>query len=97
MPKYTVIAKVSSIPEKVHLVKAELEKLVPLTRAEAGCIKYDLHQDTESPEHFWLYEIWGSKNHTQAHAKASHSQAFVETTNGAVANFELHEISLIVE
>jgi len=39
----------SSDPARIDLVRAELEKLVPITRAEEGCVRYDLHQDDEDP------------------------------------------------
>ncbi len=32
----------------MDLVKNELLKLIELTRAEEGCINYDLHQDNEN-------------------------------------------------
>jgi hypothetical protein len=38
--------------DQIDLVKAELEKLIPITRAEEGCIQYDLHQDNDNPAHF---------------------------------------------
>jgi quinol monooxygenase YgiN len=31
---------------------AELLKLIDITRAEEGCINYDLHQDKENPGSF---------------------------------------------
>ena len=37
MAKLTIVANIHARPEKVDLVKAELQKLVPITRAEKGC------------------------------------------------------------
>ena len=36
-------------------------KLIDITRAEEGCINYDLHQDNENPAHFLFYENWKSR------------------------------------
>jgi quinol monooxygenase YgiN len=36
MPKLTVVADIHSTPDQVDLVRAELEKLIPITRAEEG-------------------------------------------------------------
>jgi quinol monooxygenase YgiN len=43
------------------------EKLIPITRAEEGCIQYDLHQDNEEPAHFLFYENWASRELWQIH------------------------------
>ena len=58
MAKLTIVANIKANSAKVELVKAELLKLVPITRSEAGCINYDLHQDNENPAHFVFYENW---------------------------------------
>jgi len=61
MTKLTIVANIKANPEKIDLVKAELLKLIDMTRAEAGCINYDLHQDNENPAHFLFYENWQSR------------------------------------
>ena len=45
--KLTIVAKILVKPEKLELVKGELIKLIDLTKAEEGCINYDLHQDNQ--------------------------------------------------
>ena len=52
MPDLTIVANITAHPDKIDLVKAELIKLIDVTRAEEGCINYDLHQDNENPAHF---------------------------------------------
>ncbi|GAL10173.1 hypothetical protein JCM19233_1150 [Vibrio astriarenae] len=56
MSKLTIVANIIAKQDKVELVKAELLKLIDVTRAEEGCINYDLHQDNENPAHFMFYE-----------------------------------------
>ena len=59
MAKLTIVANIKANPDKIDLVKAELVKLIDITRAEEGCINYDLHQDNENPAHFLFYEkLW---------------------------------------
>ena len=41
----TIVASIEAKPDKIDLVKAELQKLIAPTLKEAGCIQYDLHQD----------------------------------------------------
>ena len=52
MAKLTIVANIKTKADKIDLVKAELLKLIDITRTEEGCINYDLHQDNENPAHF---------------------------------------------
>ena len=95
MPKLTIVANVTAKPDKIDLVKTELEKLIAITRAEAGCLQYDLHQDNEDPAHFLFYENWESRELWQAHMSAQHLQDYMAATDGAVAVFTLNEMTLV--
>ena len=95
MSKLTIVANIYAKPDKIELVQSELEKLIPITQAEEGCIQYDLHQDNENPTHFMFYENWDSRELWQAHMNAPHLAAYLEATEGTVAEFTLHEMSRI--
>lgn len=95
MPNLTIVANITANPGKTDLVKAELEKLIAITRAEDDCITYDLHQDNENPAHFMFYETWESRALWQTHMQAPHLAAYMDATEGAVAEFTLHEMTLI--
>lgn len=95
MTKLTIVANIHVNPDQIDLVKAELEKLIPITRAEAGCIQYDLHQDNDNPAHFMFYENWESRTLWQTHMNAPHLAAYMEATDGAVAKFILNEMTHI--
>ncbi len=58
-------------------VRAELMSLVVPTRAEAGCISYDLHQDTADNESFMFYETWESKESLDKHIQTPHLQGLL--------------------
>ncbi|NVK14773.1 MAG: antibiotic biosynthesis monooxygenase [Rhodobacteraceae bacterium] len=89
----TILAQIIAQPSKEALVKAELEKLVPITRAEDGCIRYDLHQDNQTPGFFVFYETWESRELWQQHMNAPHLAAYMAATEGAVAAFTLNEMT----
>ena len=95
MSKLTIVANVHANSDQIDLVKAELEKLVPITRAEEGCIQYDLHRDNDNPLHFMFFEIWESRELWQTHMNAPHLAAYVEAVDGAIADFTLNEMSQI--
>lgn len=95
MTKLTIVANIKANPDQIELVKAELQKLIAITRAETGCITYDLHQDNSNPAHFMFYEIWESRELWQIHMNAPHLAAYVQATEGAVAEFSLNEMTHI--
>jgi quinol monooxygenase YgiN len=95
MAALTVIADIRANPDRVDFVRAELEKLIPATRAEEGCLQYDLHQDDADPAHFLFYETWESRELWQVHMSAAHLEAYRKAVDGALAAFTLHEMRRI--
>ena len=91
----TIIARIVTQPGQEKLVRQELEKLVPTTRQEAGCIQYDLHIDNENPRSFLFVENWETHELWQAHMTAGHLKLFMAATDGAFAEFTAHEMAKI--
>lgn len=91
----TIVANIHAKADKVDLVKAELLKLIPITRSEAGCIQYDLHQDNENPAHFVFYENWENRELWRTHMNAPHLAAYMAATEGAVDAFTLNEMTKV--
>ncbi|WOT05766.1 putative quinol monooxygenase [Shewanella youngdeokensis] len=95
MTKLTIVANIITKADKVELVKAELLKLIDITRAEDGCINYDLHQDNNNPTHFMFYENWTSRELWQAHMANQHLADYMAATDGAVESFTVNEMTQI--
>ncbi|MFZ3418340.1 putative quinol monooxygenase [Vibrio harveyi] len=95
MAKLTIVANIIAKADHVELVKAELLKLIDVTRAEEGCINYDLHQDNENPAHFTFYENWESRELWRTHMDNEHLAQYMKATEGAVDTFTLNEMSHI--
>ena len=93
MSKLTIVARITAEADQIDLVKSSLESLSAPTRAEAGCLQYDLHQDNENPAHFLFYENWESRELWLAHMESPHLKAHQANTEGAVAEFELYEMT----
>ena len=91
----TIVAHIHAIEGKADLVRHELEKLVPVTLKERGCLQYDLHQDNEEPEHFMFYENWESRELWQDHMNAPHLAAYIKATEGAVERFTVYEMTKV--
>lgn len=95
MTKLTIVAHIKAKSDRIDLVKTELLKLIDITRVEAGCINYDLHQDNENPAHFSFYENWESRELWQTHMNNQHLKDYMTATDGAVEDFTLHEMTQI--
>lgn len=95
MSKLTIVANIIANKDKIELVKVELLKLIEVTRAEEGCINYDLHQDNENPAHFTFYENWVSRELWQIHMGNTHLSEYMKATEGAVEVFTLNEMAEI--
>ncbi len=95
MSKLTIVARILAKPEKRELVKAELLKLIEPTRAEKGCINYDLHQDNENENLFIFHENWESHELWQEHMNNAHLAEYIKATDGAVEEFIVHQLTQI--
>lgn len=65
--KVTVLAKFKAKKGNEDSLKQAIMACVPPTRAEEGCINYDLHQLSDDKAIFILYENWKSQEDLEAH------------------------------
>lgn len=78
-PSVRVIAHFTVKSEKIdEFIKAARETLVEPSRAEPGCIHYDLWQDAADPTQFAMVEAWESNEALDTHLS-------LQTVNAAVA------------
>ena len=76
MPPSTVIAKLKAQSGSEESLYEELRNLVEPTRAEEGCINYDLHRSVEDPGLFMFYENWESRPLWEQHMESAHLSEF---------------------
>lgn len=81
----TVIARVKAKPGAERRVEEELRKLLTPTRAEDGCINYDMHRSLEDPTLFLFHETWTSEAHLQRHLDSPHIRAWFALSQTLVA------------
>ncbi|MGB5986224.1 MAG: putative quinol monooxygenase [Desulfobacterales bacterium] len=75
--KVTVVATFKAKTGLEKKVKQAIQALIAPTRAEAGCINYDLHQSTDDPSLFILYENWVSKQALDTHLAMPYLEEFL--------------------
>lgn len=72
MSQLYVVARIVARPASVAMVRAALAGLLEPTRAEPGCLVYDLFQNADDPTDFTFYEEWTNAAALDAHAASTH-------------------------
>ncbi len=74
----TVIAKFQARPGAEAEVNAALVGMTGPSRAEEGCLNYDIYQSTEDPTVLFTYENWTGKPALDAHMQTPHFKSLGE-------------------
>ena len=77
----TVIAIFKAKQGRDSELKQELLKLLSPTRAEDGCINYDLHQASDGAGNFLFHENWTTREALDKHLETPHLKAFLARSN----------------
>ena len=88
--KLTVFARIRAKAGKEDQVFREISALISPTRAEDGCITYDLHRAQDDPALFCLYENWRSRRDLDEHLATPYLQSFL----GKVPELLAEEVNL---
>lgn len=73
----TIFATVTANPEFASQVEAALQAIVPLTRAETGCIRYELFRADKDTCMFHLLETYQDEAALSSHHQSPHFAALV--------------------
>jgi len=75
MSQRTIIGRLGARPGQEAALRQALLEVVAASRAEPGCLNYDLHVAEDDPALFVLYENWASQTALDAHFALPHSRA----------------------
>jgi len=73
----TVVAVFQARPGRNDDLRDALVAMLAPTRAEDGCIRYDLHRSRGVEGQWFFDEIWASAAHHAAHRETPHVQALL--------------------
>ena len=73
----TVVAHLIAKPDKIEETRAALQTLIDPTRAEEGCIKYELLQNNADPTDFTFVEEWSDDKALDEHLQTDHIKHLV--------------------
>lgn len=98
MTELNVVAMIPAKPEAVDQVREALQTLAAATRAEDGCLSYDLYESAAAPGTFVTLERWTDSAALDAHMGTDHvAAAFAaagEALSGEVAVHSLTPVDV---
>ena len=77
MTTLRVVAHLRAKPDKVNETRIALTELIGPTRAETGCLVYELMQNNDDPTDFTFVEEWSGNDSLDAHLLTEHIQGVV--------------------
>lgn len=76
MSQLNIIATITVKPEFDAAFQPIFKKLVEGSRAEAGCVRYELNQSIDNPNVYIVIETWASKQAIDTHNATPHFVQF---------------------
>lgn len=93
--RFTLIAKITPKPEHMQDVRQSLLNILAPTRAEAGCLKFNLLEGREG-DCFYLDEEWSDDAALAAHyAEPYITPIFAKYENWLAAPVEIHKMTAL--
>jgi quinol monooxygenase YgiN len=81
-----LIARIGTKAGQEGVVADALRELAGPSRAEAGCIRYDICRAKDDGTKLIVLEEWASQEALDAHMQTPHFKAFVERIASALAD-----------
>lgn len=80
-----VIAELRAKPGQEMALRDVLQTCVAPTRAEPENRRYTLHEDLDSPGHYFLYETWVSRDALKRHFETPHFKTLDESARKLIS------------
>ncbi len=80
---FSLIVQFKVKRDQVDAVLAAAKTAVLASRAEKGCVAYDLQQNLEDPTELFVLETWHDAKSLEIHAGTSHFAEFVKILGAA--------------
>jgi len=77
-------------PERLAAVRAALPEHARLTRAEPGCIRFEVAESTEVPGRLLVSEIFADQTAFDSHQARGKATAWAEITAGLPRHYTIH-------
>jgi quinol monooxygenase YgiN len=74
---FTLIVRFKIKPGNEKKMEEEARRVSKASRAEKGCLAYELHRDLENKGEYVLFERWKGTSALEAHFKEEHTKAIL--------------------
>ncbi|WP_457645572.1 putative quinol monooxygenase [Profundibacter sp.] len=78
--------------DRLDQVKAALPEHIRLTRAEMGCISFDVTPSPEVPGRFKVTEVFTDRNSFDAHQQRAGATDWAKVTKGIPRHYQIVEL-----
>ncbi|MDF0605696.1 antibiotic biosynthesis monooxygenase [Neisseriaceae bacterium TC5R-5] len=92
-----VIAILIAKPGQAEALQQALTAAVTPSRAEAGCLQYHLHIDSENPHRCVFVELWKDEEAIALHRQMPHYLALGAATKDLITSRELLVVNQYLE
>lgn len=91
----SVVATIIAKPEYRAEVRQALVAVVAPSRAEAGCLQYDLHVSRDDPDRLVMLERWQDDATLDRHMATPHFAALGAAIDGKVTGVDIARLDLV--
>lgn len=95
MSEITIVATLTIKSDFQAPLMEQLKKLVDSSRAEEGCLQYDLHQDSQNPLVYIFIERWASQPILDVHNQSEHFVSFGQFAKGKIESLSINVMNKI--
>lgn len=81
-------------PDRIAAVRAALPEHIRLTRAEPGCLRFEVTQSTDDPTRFVVSEIFADQPAFEAHQQRAKTSAWAEITAGLPRHYSVRTATI---
>ncbi|MGR3713678.1 MAG: putative quinol monooxygenase [Shimia sp.] len=92
-PRIRLTGHIDVPADRLTVVRAALPIHIALTRAEAGCVSFDVTEDTEVAGRFLVAELFMSQAAFNAHKTRTKASAWATISAGVPRSYEIQEVS----
>jgi len=77
--------------DRLEQIRKALPLHIALTRAETGCLIFNVTENTTQPGHFDVYEEFSNRTAFDAHQKRGAASDWAKITDGVPRHFQISE------
>ncbi|KPA22677.1 autoinducer-2 (AI-2) modifying protein LsrG [Shimia sp. SK013] len=91
-PKIQLTGHIDVPDNRLEAVKLALSEHIALTRAEPGCLSFDVTQDPQLPNRFHVSELFINRAAFDAHQTRTKASPWFFTTKGIERTYQVKEL-----